>query len=206
MKLAHALSIVSVTVFLAGCNGLAVQAPEKRRFVLEDQARPVCSMTPAATTLLVDPLLPAAYVDSLAMAYSRAPGTRDAYQYALWTERPATQIALLARDRLRAACLVRDVVLSGDGLRGQWLLTLRLRDFYHDAAATPGEARVALEAQLIERHTGRLLAHTTLNAAAPATGYHAAGAAAGFNVAATQALDQLAAWLARQPALAVPKP
>ena len=201
MSCMQRLFVAGLALILAGCNGLAVQAPEKHRFVLEDQARPNCSASPAATSLLIDPLLPAAYLDSLAVAYSRALGTRDAYQYALWTERPATQVALLTRDRLRAACLVRDVALSGDGLRGELLLTLRLRDFYHDAATAPGEARLVLEAQLIERRAGRLLAHTTLNAAASATGYHAAGAAAGFNAATSQALDQLVAWLAAQPAL-----
>jgi len=198
-RLAKALLLLAAAL-MGGCAGVGVlQAPARSHFVLEDLGRAECASMPAAAVLLVDTLAPAAFYGSPALVFSREPGGRDFYQYARWTERPAARIASLARDRLGAACLYSQVVLGGEGVRGDYLLTLRLRELYHDAAEPPGLARLVLEAQLIERDTARLLAHKQIEAAEPAASYDARGAVAGFNRALTRALDALTLWLAGLP-------
>lgn len=129
------------------------------------------------------------------LVYSRAAGTRAYYQYAFWTEAPPKQLQTLLRQRLLASGLYAGVVPLASGVRGDFQLNFRLLDFFHDAAVTPGLARIRLEAELIERGSARLIAQRTFLAQAPLASQDAASAAVALGQASGQALDQLVAWL-----------
>lgn len=184
---------------LAGCVNIDLEAPPKGYYLLRDDGQAACQAKPADVGLLIDVLSPVSFYNAPNLAFGRNAEGRGYYQYAQWVERPANRVGLLLRDRLRAACLYRQVALSGEGVSGERQLTIKLIDFYHDTATPPGEARIVLDVQLIRRDTARLVAHKTFTASAPATSFDAAGAAAGFNRALPKMLDEIGAWLARQP-------
>ncbi|NWG87527.1 MAG: membrane integrity-associated transporter subunit PqiC [Hydrogenophilaceae bacterium] len=183
----------------AGCVNIDVESKAKQFYVLQDTGRSQCQKPPGSGALLIDVLTPAAFYNANTLAFSKGAGSRGYYQYAQWTDRPANQIGLLVRDRLRQGCLYRQVALSGEGLTGEQQLSLRLLELYHDVSSSPGQAVIELDVQLIRRDAARLIAQKTFRVTAPAAGFDAKGAAAGMNQALTRLLDELAAWLAQQP-------
>jgi cholesterol transport system auxiliary component len=198
------LPIALAAGLLAGCVNLDVEPRARQFYVLQDPGPAANPPTPcqkpgAGMALLLDMQMPATFYNGTNLAFSRSPGSRGHYQYAQWTDRPASQIGRLLRDRLRQDCRYRQVALIGEGLTGEQQLSLRLIELYHDAAQAPGQAVIELEVQLIRRDAGRLIAQKTLRVTAPAASYDAEGAAAGFNRALGQLLDEIEAWLAQQP-------
>ena len=188
-----------IALALAGCVNIDIETPVKNYYVLNDAGPAACEAAPGKAALLIDLLNPAAFYNAPNLAYGRNAESRGYYQYAQWADRPTQRVGLLLRDRLRAACLYRQVALSGEGMSGDLQLGVKLLDLYHDTAASPGQARIVLDVHLIRRGTAGLLAHKTFVAAAPATSHDAGGAAAGFNTALPKLFDEVGAWLAQQP-------
>lgn len=195
------LPIALAAGLLAGCVNLDVEPRARQFYVLEDNGqaggRSPCAKPTGSLGLLIDMQMPATFYNGTNLAFSRSPGSRGHYQYAQWTDRPASQIGRLLRDRLRQDCRYRQVALLGEGLTGEQQLSLRLVELYHDAASQPGQAVIEIEVQLIRRDAGRLVAQKSFRATAPAASYDAAGAAAGFNRALGQLLDEIEVWLKR---------
>jgi ABC-type uncharacterized transport system auxiliary subunit len=117
----------------------------------------------------------AAFYDTDAMVYSRAPATRGYYQRNSWTEVPAQRIAEVIRARSNGKGPVVD---------------LHVVEMYHDASSTPGVARISVAA---ERDGER----RTFTAEAPATAFDAAGAVKGFNAAVGKVIAEIGAWAKR---------
>lgn len=185
-----------------GACGLNTPRQAPTWYVLEDLATtgPSPNASPAwPETLLLRETDAPAFYQGTALAYSRGAGTRGHYQYARLTEPPAPRLAQLLRRRLEQAALFQAVAPLASGVVGGYQLNTRLLDFYHDASQAPGEVILVLEVELIRRADARLLAHTRVETRAAAASHDARGAAAAGNVALTQALDQLTAWLARLP-------
>lgn len=192
-------TLLAATLALAGCVNIDVEAPVKNYYLLNDAGQAACHNKPGNAALLIDVLPPVAFYNAPNLAYGRAVESRGYYQFAQWVERPANRIGFLLRERLRKACLYRQVALSGEGMGGELLLAVKLLEIYHDTAMPPGQARIALDAQLIRRDTARLVAQKTFTASAAAASYDARGAAIGFNQALPGLLDGLVDWLAQQP-------
>lgn len=184
---------------LAGCVNIDVESKGKQYYLLQDIGRGQCNQPAGTSALLIDVLVPSIFYTAPNMAFSKGTNSRGYYQYAQWTDRPANRMGLLVRGRLRQTCLYRQVALTGEGLTGDYQLSLRLTDLYHDASDNPGQAVIELDAQLIRRDSARLQAQKTFRATAPATGFDAKGASAGFDQAVARLLDELTAWLAQQP-------
>lgn len=184
---------------MTGCVNLDVESKAKQFYVLQDSGQAVCAKPGGKAALLVDVLTPSIFYNAPTLAFSRSPDNRGHYQYAQWTDRPANQIGLLLRDRLRQSCLYRQVGLTGEGMTGDYQLSLRLQELYHDASANPGQAVIELDVQLIRRDAARLTAQKTFRVTAPVASYDAQGAAAGLSAALARLFDELTAWLAQQP-------
>ena len=144
--------------------------------------------------------------DSFALAYSRAPNQRAAYQFATWSDRPSNRLSQLLVDRLSARRTFASVTLAGRGVAGDLQLNLSVDDFLHDAATSPGTARVEVTAEMIDRGTRRLVARQSFSATAPVAEANSAGAAAALSAASSRVLDQLAAWAEANATSAAPSP
>ena len=79
---------------------------------------------------------------------------------------------------------------------GDVLLDTELVEFYHDAASQPGRVRLVLRAELVDLKQRTLLGRRVFEQQVPLATYDAAGAAQASNLAVSQALDELTAWLA----------
>ncbi len=190
--------ILALVLALAGCNMLAGRPHPVSLYVLPaPTAAPAAPASRSAAVLLVgDTDAPGIY-QSLNLVYSRAPGTLSQYQYARWSELPARRLNILLRQRLDASGLFQSVADVGAGVRGDLQLNTRLLEFQHDAAQPPGVARVALEAELVDRRSATLVARRLFQAESPAPSHDAPGAALALGRAGGQALDELVGWLER---------
>lgn len=191
---------VALGVWLAltgGCISVDIgkDTAQQAQFRLVDGSTISPAARPIGRELVVAPQPSAAIDDSFALAYSRVPNQRAAYQFASWSDRPSSRLAQLLVDRLAARRAFASVALIGRGVTGDLQLNLTVNDFYHDAAESPGTARVEVSAELIDRTARRLLARKTFVATAPVAQANAAAAAAALSAASRQVLDQLVDWV-----------
>jgi ABC-type uncharacterized transport system auxiliary subunit len=186
---------------LAACSLPGARTQPISHYVLEAPAS--AAPARAAPTNVARPVLllreaePGGLAQSLRLAYSRVPGTLAQYQYARWVEAPPKRLHTLLRQRLLASGLYAGVVPLGDGVQGDYQLNFRLLDFFHDATKSPGSAHVALEVELVQRSTARLVGQQLFIADVALTGEQAAAAATALGQASGQVLDATIAWLAR---------
>ena len=203
--------LVFLLLGLAGCSLPGAREQAIRYFVLEAPSSPSAVVAPAASqaprpVLLLRDAEAGVFVQSLRLIYSRVPGTQAYYQYAFWTEPPPKRLQTLLRQRLLASGLYGGVVPLGAGVQGDYQLNFRLLDFFHNAATTPGQAEVKLEADLVERGSGRLLAQRTFAAQTILPSQDAAAAAAGLGRASGEVIEAMMVWLnAVQPNAVQPK-
>lgn len=193
------LPVLAVVVLLAaGCVSVDIgkdSATQLAQFrILDTAAAPPPPAPPNGRQLVIAPQASPSIDDSFALAYSRAANQRAAYQFATWTDRPSSRLSQLLVDRLSARRAFASVTLAGRGVAGDLQLNLSVDDFLHDAASSPGTARVEVTAEMIDRGTRRLVARQSFSATAAVAEANAAGAAAALSAASSRVLDQLVAW------------
>lgn len=192
----RAAAAIAGAALLAGCMSIP-DVPPRDFYVLEDLATPgaVKPGGDAGHVLLVHTAAASPFYDTQSLAFSRAPGQRSYYQFAGWTERPARRLAELLSRRLEARGGFRSVAPSTAGVRGDTVLNLRLEEFFHDAAAKPGSARVAVTAELVDIAGRTVVARRRFTQSAPVADENAQAAVAALNQATTTLLDELSAWI-----------
>ncbi len=193
---------------LAGCVAVTVgsnDAPPIVYYQLAD-ARPRTPAPPAANPaprLAIQAISGDPIADAGQLVFSRRPGERSLYQFALWSERPSRRLALLAQQRFEAGGAFAVVTQLGQPIATDWLLTLALESLVHVVSTPPGTVRVAWRAELIRRSDRSRVGLRTFTAEAPAAEATAPSAVAAFDIAVANALDQMTAWvestLAAQP-------
>ena len=191
---------LAAAAMLGACVSVSVgnaDAPAVTYFALADARPPVMmgALPPGAPRLAIqasgaDPL-----ADSVSMVFSRRPGERGLYQFAAWSERPSRSLAALAQDRLLAGGRFASVTQIGQPVASDWLLTLRLEQMLHDVGPTPGQARIALRAELVDRRERAVIGLRLFAVSAPVAEPAAAPAAAAFGLATAELLDQLTPWV-----------
>lgn len=189
---------IAGAMMMAVLGGCATFAPQEaqRHYVLEaSSGRDRVTVTPRNATLLIAPVTVSGFYETTDIVYSRAPGTRAYYQLNAWTERPGPRLSDLLLMRLARAGSFATVATVVSGVKGDVILSAQLTEFYHDAAAAPGSARVAVTVELTDPLRRVLLARRTFVQSAPAPTYDAPGAVQAFNVAVTALLDDIAAWV-----------
>jgi cholesterol transport system auxiliary component len=181
---------------LAGCLGSS-SVPPRTYYLLQDRA-PAAAASPAAAgrqSLAVAGSAVDVFYDVESLVFSRQPGQRSYYQFASWTDRPSHLVVRLIESRLRARGQFASVTDLTTGVRPDLVLDVVVRDFYHDASASPSVVRIELGAELVDWRTRSLLAQQTFSASAPVPSDDAKGAAEAFDHAITQAIDSLAPWV-----------
>lgn len=192
--------VLVLALLLSGCLGLGKNTPAVINYVLEDLNVGTERVAPAdPRSLLILDTTATGFYDNEKLVYSRAAGTRGQYQYARWTERPGKRFSDLLQKRLATQSGFASVSIAGGQVRGDLVLDTELSEFYHEAEASPGSVRVQLRAELIDLKTRKLLGRQWFERRVPVASYDAAGAAKGFNQAATGVLDDVVAWLATVP-------
>ena len=188
-----------VALLAAGCVSVDIGKDSETQLaqfrILDTAAAPPPAAQPNDRQLVIAPQASPSIDDSFALAYSRAPNQRAAYQFATWTDRPSSRLSQLLVDRLSARRTFASVTLTGRGVAGDLQLNLSVDDFLHDAATNPGSARVEVTAEMIDRATRRLVARQSFSATATVAEANATGAAAALSAASSRVLDQLVVWV-----------
>ena len=189
----------SLALALSGCVNLDLGAGKDTKaivyYVMEDGGRATSAATPSPRTLLLADTVAGAFYDTDGMAFSSKPGTRGYYQLARWSERSSKRFSDLLLARLEHEKIFAAVSQVSGNVRGDWLLTTEILDFYHDAAQQPGVVRMALRAEVVNLKNRTLLARKTFVLSVPVSSFDASGAHQAFNEAATRTLNELADWL-----------
>ena len=193
MKYAAALAGLAL---LAGCLSLQ-DVPPREYYVLDDLAKTGASgpPAPAGRVLLVSVASASPFYDTQNLVFSRAPGQRAYYQFAGWTERPGRRLTDLLMRRLEARGGFRSVAVTTAGVKGDFVLSIRLEEFYHDLSASAGSVRIEVSAELVDYAGRTIVAQRRFAQSAPAAGENAQAAVAAFNRAATALLDEISAWV-----------
>ena len=200
------------TGLLTGCMslGLGGDTPAQTQYLLHDAAAATVQRRsqPVVPALLLQPMSADAAADTVAIAYSRRANEFAQYQFATWTERPLRQVPRLLQQRLEARGVAGAVGLIGEPLRSDWLLTVAIDALHHDVSAPPGQARVAINAELFDRRNRTRLARRQFSVAVPTASADAPAATAALSQALSQAFDDLVPWLeaALAPAAATASP
>jgi cholesterol transport system auxiliary component len=194
-KLARVL-LCGLGTGLAGCMSFQ-DVPPREYYVLEDLATAGASRraAPAGGVLLVSAASTSPFYDTQNLVFSRAPGQRAYYQFAGWTERPGRKLTELLMRRLEARGSFKSVAATTAGIKGDFVFSTRLEEFYHDTGAKPGSVRIEVSVELVDYAGRTMVAQRRFAQSVPAAGENAQGAVAAFNRAATVLLDDLSAWI-----------
>ena len=198
-----------ISLFALVMAGCAVLSPGDSQsvayYVLKDlkteqavhvvQPKPAAGREPASgLVLMLGGVTAAALHDSDRMVYTRDGAGHGYYQFAHWSERPGKRLAVLAEHRLAQSGRFAAVVQSISGVKGDWLLNLRLDELTHDARQAPGVVRLRLSADLVDWRQRTLLARRAFVQEVPVRTQDAAGAAQAANNAVTRLLDDMQSW------------
>lgn len=202
-SLIRSLAGLAVLLLATGCSMLGGRNEPVTYHELRDPGPvPARVGQPRPGTLLLRDTEASGPCQGAALRFSRAPGRLETYQFARWSEPPPRRLHQLLKNRLDGAGLFAATASLGSGVVGDWQLNTRLLECHHDARQPPGVARLSLEAELVRRDRGQLVARRILSVESPVDEYRASGAAAALSAATGQVLGQLTDWLASLPAAA----
>ncbi len=193
-----AAPLVALSCLLAACVSVGVgeNVPVQALYLLHDaHAAAPRRSAPLVAALLIQPLPADAMADTQSIAYSRRSQEFAFYQFASWTERPLRQLPRLLQRRLEARGVAGAVGMLGEPLNADTLLTMAVDALYHDVAASPGQARFALTAELFDRRSRVRLAQRSFAVSVPVASADSAAATTALSQAVTQSFDELLPWL-----------
>ncbi len=191
-------SSLALALLTAGCISVDVgkDTPQQAQFrIIDGNAAPQPAARSTGRDLVIAPQ-PSAVRRRLILAclFARAESARCLP--VRHVERPSVDSPRqLLVDRIAARRAFTSVALAGRGVAGDLQLNLTVNDFFHDAASSPGTARVEVSAEMIDRTTRKLIARQSFSASAPVAQANSAAAAAALGVASSRVLDQLVAWV-----------
>ncbi len=183
---------------LAACVSIGIgdAAAPHTHHVLHDAAPAMPRRAePLVRALLIQPTPADALADTASIAYSRYAHQFAFYQLASWSERPARQLPRLLQRRLEARGLATAVGIFGEPMRADWLLTIGVDTLHHDVSAAPGQARLAITAELFDRRSRSRVARRQFEASAPSTTADSTAAAGAMSQTVGQVFDALVPWL-----------
>lgn len=183
---------------LGGCITLDLAGPEQAQLQYRWRdlgAAPARREKPLVEALLLQAVPGEPAADTLGIAYEREPGAFAAYQYAHWSERPLRVLPRALLQRLEARGTAGVTAMLGDPQRAEWLLTLSIDEIHHAAMSPPGQARLAITAELYDRGRRQRVARRRFEASTPVATADAAAAVAALSRSLTTVLDALLPWL-----------
>ncbi len=196
----HRIFWLGLALTLSACVNLDLGGGKDAKtivyYVLEDGGRTSApAASPAPRSLILADTMAGAFYDTDGMVFSREAGTRGHYQFARWSERTGKRFSDMLLARLERERAFGAVAQSGTNVRGDWILTSDIIEFYHDAISRPGNVRMELRAEVVDLKTRKLLSRKTFVQSVAVQSFDAAGAHKAFNRAATLMLDDIADWL-----------
>lgn len=190
--------LVLAMLLQTGCLSMNLGGSADRlvSYVLVD-ARPSMSarQEPISTTVIIQSQGGDPMANSLSIAYSLAPNQRELYQLSRWTERPVSALSRLLIQRLHTRGSFQSVAALGEGVGGDLGLNLVIESMYHDATTSPGNVKLSVRADLIQRSTRELLSRQVFNSEADLSVIGPEAVVDAMGIAVADVFDALVPWL-----------
>ena len=199
MSLLRTLSMSLAPVLLSACVsvGIGGDVPAQAQYRINDPGAAALPRRGEAIVeaLLIQPVPGDALADTTSITYSPRPNEFAFYQLARWSERPVRRLPRLLKERLEARGVAEAIGLLGDPIKADWLLTFEIDALYHDVSGNPGQVRVGLTAELIDRRTRTRVGRRQFATVVEAPQENAAGASTAASKAVALTFDALVPWL-----------
>lgn len=180
------------TLLLAGCAGLHAPAAQDVDLYLLD-AHAVSKALPEQRNLVLAVGMPHAQpgFDTPRIAYVQRAHELDYYALSRWAAPPAHMLAPLLVQTLEQSGGFRAVVQAPGAAMADLRLDTELLRLQQDFDIKPSREQVVLRVQLIELHSGRILASRVFAESEPAPSEDAYGGVIAANRALQRILEQL---------------
>lgn len=194
--------ILLAALILAGCGGASHPI---HYYTLDLPAPPDAARNPYPVTLLVARVTAPMVLRDDRIVYRSGANELGTYEYHRWAEPPATLLETGLLRLLRSSGRYQSVSEMSSRVRGQYLIRGRLYDF-EEVDASAIAARVALEAELIDQKSGKVVWSHFYSQDEPVSGDDVASVVAALNKNLMRGLDEVAAGLDGYFSKTPPKP
>lgn len=190
-RVAGALAEIAAVLILAGCGG---KVPRTTYYTVELPAAPDALHTSYPARLLIARVNAPVMLRDDRILYHTGANEVGAYEYHRWAEPPATMVEVSLLRLLRQSGRYASVEEVGSKAAGEYLIHGRLYDFEEvDASAITG--RVAMEFDLHDRKTGKVVWSHFYSHDEPASGDDVAAVVAALNRNLDRGLEEVVAGL-----------
>lgn len=182
---------------LSACSRIFGEPADKRTFfqLQRPEGLVIQQLTPSrAEHLVIRPMRSNPFLNSYKIVFSKESATRSYYQRAQWTEPPPRSLTNLIEGVLLDQHGFATITPFSVSAAGDLELHLELKDFFHDATTSPGQAVVEITAEVVSRVERKVLDRTTIKETAPLTSFDSTSAVAALTKASFVAMEKIGAW------------
>ncbi|HKS94704.1 MAG TPA: ABC-type transport auxiliary lipoprotein family protein [Terriglobia bacterium] len=201
-RTARALLILAALAMLAGCGGASHPI---RYYTIDLPAAPDAAHNPYPVTLLVARVTAPMILRDDRIVYRSGANELGTYEYRRWAEPPAVLLETCLLRMLRASGRYESVSEVTSKTRGDFLLRARLYDF-EEVDSNAIAARVALEAELVDAKSGKVVWSHSYSHDEPVSEDDVASVVAALNKNLERGLGEVSAGLDAYFAKNPPKP
>ncbi len=151
------LAAFAVAVLLPGCAAFQPPAESARTYVLDARPEPAPQYSDRNVVLAVGVPRARAGFDTVQMAYVRRPHELEYFVKSRWADTPSRMLAQAIAQAIAQSGAVRAVGQAPGAVSAELRLDVELLRLLQDFTTRPSRVRLALQAQLINTGTGRVL-------------------------------------------------
>lgn len=195
--LIKALFCFLIVLFCTACSQIFGEPTDRRTFfqLQKPEGFVVESVTPTRPEhLVVRPMRSNPFLNSYKIVFSKEPSTRAYYQRAQWTEPPPHRLTDLLEAVLLDQKGFATITPFSVSSVGDLELHLELKEFFHDAATTPGQAVVEITAEVVSRIERKVLARTTIRETVALESYDSTSAVSALTHASFTVMQKIGVW------------
>jgi cholesterol transport system auxiliary component len=193
-----ALAAFAVVALLPGCAPFQPPAESARTYVLDARLGPAPGDANRNRNLVLAVGAPRARAgfDTVHMAYVRRPHELEYFAKNEWADTPSRMLAEAIAQAIAQSGAVRAVVPAPGAGSAELRLDMELLRLLQDFTLRPSIVRLALQAQLVDTGTGRVLATREFDLSEEAPSDDAYGGVIAANRALQRLLGQVTEWVA----------
>lgn len=189
--------LILSAIFLIGLNGCSlpfkISSSARTNYILMPNIEGIERHESIGKSIAVRDVLSSGFINSHRILFSKSPGQVGYFQYAVWSEFPATQITELILMSLQRTGYFTSVSRTTSGAISQLQLNAELLDFTFDLSKS--SIHVVLFCELVDLQTRGIIGSRVIEVSEQVTENDADGAVKGFNKATAKTLKDVSEWL-----------
>ena len=133
--------------------------------------------------------------DGSSILYSKDPATLESYKYSTWAEPLSSLVPSAIKSSIKNRASFRTVTDANSAIAADYMLSIRIVEFYHDAQQEPGVSKVSLESFLVSLPERSLISTTTFISSHPLKEYNARSAVSAFQEDINKIGEEISNWI-----------